>query len=120
MFGNNSIAKIFSAENQGNYTVCSISISKKNKATNKYESTFESKFVRFVGDAHLQKPMAGQKIKITNCGVQNVYYNRDGEKCYLKNPSYCVFGYELLESQNQHDNTPLRDIADDLESSLPF
>lgn len=120
MFGNNAIAKIFSAENQGNYTVCSISISKKNKSTNKYESTFESKYVRFVGDAHLQKPMEGQKIKITNCGVSNVYYNKDGEKVYMKNPSYCVFGYELCEQSPKQDNSSIQNIANDLESDLPF
>lgn len=119
MFSVNSIAKIFSAESQGNYTVCSIQIAKKNKATGKYISSFESKFVRFIGDAHLQKPMSGQKIKITDCGVSNVYYNQDGEKCYLKNPSYCVFGYELLNSDKK-DNSTIQEITDDLEEVLPF
>lgn len=96
MFSINAYAKIKSVENKGNYSVCKISTSTKNKMTNKYETDFVAN-VRFVGQAHLQRPMQDQRIKITNCGVSNCY-TKDDKLEFPKNPSYVVFGYELQES----------------------
>ena len=93
MFGVNSYAKIKEVENKGNYSDCKISISKKNKTTNKYETTFIGK-VRFVGIAHNQKPMANQRIKITSCGVSNCY-TKDDKLEFMKSPSFVIFDYEL-------------------------
>ena len=73
MFSVNSYAKIKSiTETKEKYTIAKISISQKNKMTNKYETDFVAN-VRFVGNAHLQRPMEGQRIKILNCGVSNCY-----------------------------------------------
>lgn len=93
-FGVNAFATIKEAENKGNTTNCKLTISKKNKATGKPTCTF-SGWVSFVGNAHLCKPMAGQKIKITNCDVSNGYADREGEQKWLNTPRYTVFAYEL-------------------------
>ena len=98
MFSVNSYAKIKEVEDNGKYSVCKISISKKNRQTNKYETDFVGK-VRFVGDAHLQKPMAEQRIQITSCGVSNCY-TKDDKLEFPKAPTYTIFGYTLQEDNN--------------------
>ena len=117
-FGNGNFMKIWGVSDKGNYSEVSISSSRKNRNTGNYETDFSSKFVRFVGDAHKQRPMEGQKIKITGCSVENVYM-KDGEKQYLKNPRYTVFAYELM------DETPAAPVMANWEElstddSLPF
>lgn len=99
-FGNNQYMKIWEVADKGNYSEVSMTSSKKNRQTGNYETDFSSKFVRFVKKAHDQRPMQGQKIKITECAVQNVY-EKDGQRQYLKNPTYIVFGYELQDDQGQ-------------------
>lgn len=118
MFGNNSYAKIKSVENKENYSVCKISISKKNKTTNAYETDFVAK-VRFVGQAHLQRPMDGQRIKIISCGVSNCY-TKDDKLEFLQSPTYVVFSYEL---QVDNNTTPVERPTLDLnidDTQLPF
>lgn len=115
MFSNEAYAKIKSVENKGNYSVCKISTSKKNKATGKYETDFVAN-VRFVGDAHNQRPMADQRIKITNCGVSNCY-TKDEKLEFPKSPSYVVFGYELQDSNGATAVTPIIEVED---GELPF
>lgn len=85
-------------DKKDNYTVCKVTISKKNKATNKYELTF-SGYVKFVGNAHKSVPMPEQRIKLTACDVTNCYTTQDGGIGYNKNPQYVCFEYELQESQ---------------------
>lgn len=92
-------------EKKDNYTVCKVTISKKNKATNKYELTF-SGFVKFVGNAHKSVPMADQRIKLTACDVTNCYTTQDGGIGYNKNPQYVCFEYELQESLNAPSSAP--------------
>lgn len=99
-FGNGQFMKIWEVVDKGGYAEVSISSSKKNKQTNEYETDFSSKYVRFVGKAYLQRPMKGQRIKITDCAVTNVY-QKNGEKQFLKNPSYVVFGFELQQDGAQ-------------------
>lgn len=93
MFSVGSYFKIWNVTNKGNYTEVECSTSAKNKMSGNYETDFSSKFVRFIGNAHKKAPQAGEKIKITNCGVQNVY-EKDGQRQYLKNPTYLVFDFE--------------------------
>ena len=114
MFSVNSYAKIKEVEDKGNYTVCKISIPKKDKLTKQYETTFVGK-VRFVGQAHLQKPMADQRIQITSCGVNNCY-TRDGKLEFLKSPTYVVFGYTLQDG-SAVAATPLVEVDSE---ELPF
>ena len=93
MFSVGSYLKIWNVTNKGNYSEVECSTSAKNKMSGKYETDFSSKFVRFIGNAHKKTPQAGEKIKVTNCAVQNVY-EKDGQKQYLKNPTYLVFDFE--------------------------
>lgn len=94
MFGTNSYATIKSVESKGKYSVCKIRTSAKNRDGN-YETDFIAN-VRFLGNAHQQKPLPEQRIKITSCGVQNCYV-KDDKLEFPKNPSFLVFGYELVE-----------------------
>lgn len=102
------------------YSVVKLSFSKKNKTTNQYETDFIA-FASFVGDAHLQRPMENQRIKITACDVANCYV-KDDKIEFLKNPRYVVYGYELQDS-NGTAPQPIKveqamAIADD--DDLPF
>lgn len=127
-FGVNCFAKIKEVvEKHDNYSVCKITVTKKNKLTNEYELQF-SAHCRFVGNAHKSVPMKDQRIKITSCDVTNCYKDKDGNLQFTKNPQYVVFGYELQESQgasapqfhNPYDNgVNFEDLSSD-SSDLPF
>ena len=127
-FGVNCFAKIKEVvEKHDNYSVCKITVTKKNKLTNEYELQF-SAHCRFVGNAHKSVPMKDQRIKITSCDVTNCYKDKDGKLQFTKNPQYVVFGYELQESQGASANVPynpydngvnFEDLSSD-DSSLPF
>ena len=57
MFSVNSYAKIKEVEDKGNYSVCKISISKKNKQSGKYETDFVARCVSWatlIINAHWQ------------------------------------------------------------------
>lgn len=116
MFSANTYAKIKEiVEIKDTYTVCKISTSRKDTRTNKYETDFIGR-VRFVGNAHLQRPMADQKIKITSCGCANCYV-KDDKLEFLKSPNYVVFGYELADN-NGAQAVPFVEIKGD--DVLPF
>lgn len=93
MFSVGSYFKIWNVTDKGTYSEVECSTSSKNKISGKYETDFSSKFVRFIGNAHKKSPQPNEKIKVTNCAVQNVY-EKDGQKQYLKNPTYLVFDFE--------------------------
>lgn len=117
MFSVNSYAKIKEVEDKGNYSVCKISISKKNKQSGKYETDFVGK-VRFVGNAHHQRPLANQKIQITSCGVSNCY-TKDGKLEFPKMPTYTIFEYSLQDDNGA--TTSDRPILEEIDSTqLPF
>ena len=92
-------------DKKDNYTTCKVTISKKNKATNKYELTF-SGYVKFVGNAHKSVPIADQRIKLVSCDVTNCYTTQDGGIGYNKNPQFVCFEYELQESQGASPSVP--------------
>lgn len=129
-FGNGQFMKIWEVADKGSYTEVSMSSSKKNKQTGEYETDFSSKYVRFVGKAKLQNPMKGQRIKITECSVSNIYY-KDGERQFLKNPNYVVFSYELQQdvaqgntyvpsAYTQGSSGGFEQVALDTDTDLPF
>lgn len=127
-FGVNSYAKIKEVvEKHDNYSVCKITVTKKNKLTNEYELQF-SAHCRFVGNAHKSVPMKDQRIKITSCDVTNCYKDKDGKLQFTKNPQYVVFGYELQESQgasapmpyNPYDNGVNFEDLSSNSDDLPF
>ena len=81
-FRNGSYIKIWEVENKGNYSVANVSISRKNKNTEKYETEFQEKFVRLVSSAHemlqgVDIPKSGLSAQIKACDVTNKY---DAEK----------------------------------------
>lgn len=117
MLSVNCYAKIKSVEVKENYSVCKISISKKNKQSGKYETDFIGK-VNFVSQAHLQRPLKDQRIKITSFGVQNCYIKDDNIE-FLKTPKIAVFSYELQEDNGASANTtPTFEVDND--NTLPF
>ena len=127
-FSNGSFCKIKEVvEKHDNYSVCKITITKKNKLTNEYELQF-SAHCRFVGNAHKSVPMADQRIKIKSCDVTNCYKDKDGNLQFTKNPQYVVFGYELQESQgasapqfhNPYDNGVNFEDLSSNSDDLPF
>ena len=127
-FSNGSFCKIREVvEKHDNYSVCKITVTKRNKLTNEYELQF-SAHCRFVGNAHKSVPMKDQRIKITSCDVTNCYKDKDGKLQFTKNPQYVVFGYELQESQgasanvtyNPYDNGVNFEDLSSSDSDLPF
>lgn len=108
MFSVNSYMKVWEVEDKGNYTICQISSSKKNQQTGQYETDFSAK-VKFVGKAHFKHPIAGQNIKILNCGVSNKY---DKEKKTLYT-NYVVFDCEC-DNETNTTNTAMTLNEDEL------
>ena len=114
-------------EKHDNYSVCKITVTKKNRVTNEYELQF-SGHCRFVGNAHKSVPMADQRIKITSCDVTNCYKDRDGNMQFLNKPQYVIFGYELQEvknasaptAYNPYDNGVNFEDLSASDDSLPF
>lgn len=109
----NCYAKVWKIENKGNWSRCQISVSAKNKKTGQYEPNFSAN-VNFVGKAHSNAPQEGQRIKITDFEVTNVYVKADGTKSY--EPHYTVFDFEPLDGGTTQQQTLN---LDDLEST-PF
>ena len=117
MLGLNCYAKIKEVEDKGNYSIVKISVSKKNKQSGKYETDFIGK-VNFVSQAHLQRPLKDQRIKITSFGVQNCYV-KDDKIEFLKTPRIAIFSYELQEDNGASaSNIPILEEIDS--NQLPF
>lgn len=110
MFSTGVYFKIWNVSNKGNYSEVECSTSKLNKQTQKYETDFSSKFVRFIGEAHRKNPQPNEKIKVTSCGVQNVYES-NGQKQYLKNPTYIVFDFERDANTNALNPSDLNGVT---------
>lgn len=138
-FRQGAYARIWSYENKGNYSTCRLSISKKNKDANTYETEFTDGFVRLVGNAHQSiqnihiDEKKGYNIKISSCDVTNVYTSPDGKVSYT--PHYTIFGFEEANysGQNQENKTgnntnsvqqngsdEFMSIPDGIEEELPF
>lgn len=118
MFGVGNYAKIKGVEYFEKYSLVKIVISQKDKKTNKWNTSFVGK-VTFVGNAHLQRPIENQKIKITSCGVSNSY-TKDDKLEFLKNPRYVIFEYELQEDSGNAKNQPNLIAMDDGDDYIPF
>lgn len=110
--------KVWKVENKGNWSRCQISVSAKNKKTGQYETNFSAN-VNFVGKAHSNAPQEGQRIKITDFEVTNVYVKADGTKSYEAH--YTVFDYEVVGENNATQQQQSLNI-EELENSdrLPF
>ena len=97
-FRKDSYAKVWSVKDNGRYSTCRITISRKNKTTNAYETEFTDGFVNFVGKAHelihdkVIDENKGYSIKIISCDVTNVYTDQNGKVTYK--PHYTIFDCE--------------------------
>jgi hypothetical protein len=131
-FSNGAFAKIKEVDNKGNFTKAKIVISKRVRNSNpaQYICTYAG-WVSMVGKAHNCRPMAGQKIKITNCDVTNGYLDQSGEQKFSQAPQCTIFEYELQQdgaqgntyvpsayTQGSSGGFEQMDMGD--ESSLPF
>lgn len=100
MFSNNSIAKLWETKIYDNFTIATISTSRKN-ADGRYETDFRRK-VKFCGNAHKKHPQEGQRIKILSCGA-TCEYNKEQQ---VERINFVIFDYELLEKTTaQNDNS---------------
>ena len=124
-FRTGSYATIWGVESKGNYSVVEMSTSKKNKATNEYETDFSSKFVRFIGTANtkIAGSTKGTKIKIGDCEVTNSY---DKEK-KISYTNFLVFSFDAADGgTTKKTNLPatgsdgFMNIPDGIEEDLPF
>lgn len=83
MFANGYYAKIWEIKKIADkYSDIRISISVKDKNTDRYDQTFGG-YVRLVGQAHEQMKYLseGDKFKIVRCGVKN-HYDKDKKTTY--------------------------------------
>jgi len=120
-FRTGAYAKIWNVDNKGKYSIVELSTSRKDKSTDKYETDFSSKFVRFIGDAHTKINSTvgfNGRVKIESCDVTT---SKQDEKYYT---NFLVFDFEMLDSTNPLPTKPQSDgfmnIPTDLDEELPF
>jgi hypothetical protein len=105
-FRQGAYAKVWRVEDKGNYSVAQISISRKKKDSDQYETEFQNNFVRFVGTAHdlgkdIPEVQGGTSIKITSCDVTNKY-DKEAKKEYT---NFVIFGFEFPDNNNGKSGT---------------
>lgn len=105
-FRQGAYAKVWSVENKGNYSVGNVSISRKNKNSNLYETEFQDGYVRFVGDGHeaikgLQIPNGGISIRITSCDVTH-RYDAEKKRAYT---NFVIFGLDVIDDNSRGNRT---------------
>lgn len=106
-------AKVWEVNDKGNYSEARISISKKNKLTNEYETDFQSR-VRLVGQAHNCRVRANDRIKIKACDV-STRYNKETKVTYT---NFVIF--ELETDDEQPKAISMEDLPTVTDSDLPF
>lgn len=114
-------AKIWNIDRKEKYSVVELSVSKKNRATDQYETDFSSKFVRFVGDAHqrLTNMQGNERIKIKSGDVSN-HYDKEKRVTYT---NYVVFDFELADGSQakpQTDSDGFMTVPDGVSDEMPF
>lgn len=126
-FRSGAYATIWNVEDKGKYTRVNLSISKKNRETDTYETDF-SGFVNFVGKAHDAAASNSLKerdrIKIGECDVTTTY-NRDTKTSTTR---YAIFSFEKMDNADRKSNikasnTKKDDVVDDdddMNDDLPF
>lgn len=103
-FRNGAYATIWEVKaGKGNYSDVRLSISKKNKQTDQYETDF-SGFVRFIGTAHQNAGSLKEKdrVKIGDCEVTNSY---DKEK-KVTYTNFAVFSFEDANGNSSTQTKP--------------
>ncbi len=122
-FRNGAYATIWEVkEGKGNYADVRISISKKNKQTNEYETDFNG-FVRFIGDSgkKVKNYKEKDRVKLGDCDVTN-HYDKEKNITYT---NCAVFSFESADengsASSSKGNDGFMNIPDDVnDSGLPF
>lgn len=114
-------AKIWNIDRKEKYSVVELSVSKKNRTTDQYETDFSSKFVRFVGNAHQQliNMQGNERIKIKSGDVSN-HYDKEKRVTYT---NYVVFDFELADGSQakpQTDPDGFMTVPDGVSDEMPF
>lgn len=114
-------AKIWNIDRKEKYSVVELSVSKKNRTTDQYETDFSSKFVRFVGNAHQQliNMQGNERIKIKSGDVSN-HYDKEKRVTYT---NYVVFDFELADGSQakpQTDSDGFMTVPDGVSDEMPF
>lgn len=113
-FSVGAYAKVWEVKDgRGNYGEARLSVSRKNKDTDEYETTF-SGFVRLVGDANKNRPTEGQRIKITSCDITNFYSKEKGITYW--NP--ILFGFE--DASGSRTSEGFVDVSDGNQEEIPW
>lgn len=132
-FRTGAYARIWKVEDKGNYSLCNLSISRKKKDSDEFDTEFQDGFVRLVGNAHefakgLKIGKSGAPVKITSCDVTNRYDAKKGST-YV---NFAIFGLEdatygsitetpAVNKSAKKSNRPTDiDMLDDDDAQLPF
>lgn len=106
----------------GNFTDVRLSISRKNKQTNQYETDF-SGFARMIGMAHQNAGTLKERdrIKIVDCDVTN-HYDKEKNTTYT---NFAIFSFEEADNQantgtSQTGADGFMNIPDGIDEELPF
>lgn len=96
-FRTNAYARVWAIEDKGNYHEAQVSVSRKNKETEKYEQEWGNRFVRLIGEAHKKAAnlQPQSSIKILDCDVKTRYV-KEKEREYT---SYMIYDFELQNGQ---------------------
>jgi hypothetical protein len=99
LYFKDNFATIWDVEDKGNYSIVSLSTSRKDKQSGEYINS-NWKFVRFVGDAHKKASELNKKDRIRiNGGVSWESYEKEGERAWAKVPSIVVFNWGRPEDK---------------------
>lgn len=98
-------ARVWSAEDKGNYSMVKVSTRKKHD--NNYETDFQDGFVRFIGSAHekikgITVSEKGVPIQFLSCEVTTPY-NAETKKGYT---NYAVFAFNVMDGNGNVVSAP--------------
>jgi hypothetical protein len=102
-FRTGSYAKIWKIDRKEKYSDVQLSISKKNKQTDQYETEFSST-VRFIASANddLRNITEGDRIKLGDCDVTNSF----DKETKIGYTNYKLFSFERVDSAQTNNSTP--------------
>jgi hypothetical protein len=103
-------ARIWAVEDKCKYSTAEVSTSRKNQ-DGTYETDFQNKFVRLVGNAHelgksITEPV---NIQIKNCDVTR-YWSKEKEKEYI---NFTIFDFDIQNGGGGKTSAPKTPKADD-------
>ena len=99
-------ARVWSVNDNGNYSTANITISKKERDSDHYKTVFKDGYTKFVGKANeklktLQIGDKGASIKLVECDVENNYV-AETKKLYT---NYTVFDFDIPDRDESSAQT---------------